>query len=391
MIPPGPFMSSLFPRFALMSGNFITGISVLAPAGMLHELSDGLGVTIRDAGLLVTYGAVILCFGSPILSWLTTRVGRRLLLSGTLAIVAAGHLASAFADSYAAILALRIGMLVVVALYTPQAASTIALIVPEKERPSALAFAFLGWSMAIAIGLPLITLLATQFGWRETYLAIGMAAAVAALLNMIALPHGLRGYPLSLQSFAEIARNKTLLLILLITLFQMSGQFSITIYMGPVLSRLADAGPAATGTFFSILGVAGFIGNIIATNIVGRLGVPRTLTIFMMSMVCGSLIWAIGGGILAAMAVGVFMLGLGVTSANSMQQARLVEVAPALASATVALNTSFLYFGQALGSASAGILFDHRFYRTIGFVAAGFFLSAFATFLLTELWRKRSQ
>lgn len=383
-------MSSLFPRFALMSGNFITGISVLAPAGMLHELSDGLGVTIRDAGLLVTYGAVILCFGSPILSWLTTRVGRRLLLAGTLAIVAAGHVASAFAESYAAILIFRIAMLVVVAIYTPQAASTIALIVPEKERPGALAFAFLGWSMAIAIGLPLITLLAAHLGWRETYIVIGLTAATAALLNVIALPGGLRGHPLSLQSFATIARNKTLLLILLITLFQMSGQFSITIYMGPVLSRLADTGPAATGTFFSILGVAGFIGNIIATNIVGRLGVPRTLTIFMMSMVCGSLIWAIGGGVLAAMALGAFMLGLGVTSANSMQQARLIEAAPALASATVALNTSFLYFGQALGSASAGILFDNGFYRVIGFVAAGFFLSAFATFLLTEVWRKRA-
>lgn len=384
-------MNHLLSRFALMSGNFITGISVLAPAGMLHELSDGLGVTIHDAGLLVTYGAVILCFGSPVLSWLTTRVGRRLLLTGTLVIVAIAHLASAFADSYLAVLLLRITMLVVVAIYTPQAASTIALIVPEKIRPSALAFVFLGWSMAIAVGLPIVTLLATQFGWRETYLAIGAAASVAALLNMIALPRGLRGYPLSLQSFTEIARNKTLLLILLITLFQMSGQFSITIYMGPVLQRLAGAGPTAAGTFFSILGIAGFIGNIAATNIVGRLGVPRTLTIFMMSMVCGSLFWALGGGVLAAMAVGVFFLGLGVTSANSMQQARLIEAAPALASATVALNTSFLYFGQALGSASAGILFEHGQYRAIGFVAAAFFVLAFVTFLVTEYWRQRPQ
>ena len=383
-------MSHQLSRFALMSGNFITGISVLAPAGMLPELSSGLGVTIRDAGLLVTYGAVILCFGSPVLSW-TTRMGRRMLLTGTLAIVAAGHLASAFADTYAAILLIRIAMLVVVALYTPQAASTIALIVPEKDRAGALAFAFLGWSMAIAVGLPLITLLATQFGWRETYLVIGVTAAAVALLNAVAIPRGLRGYPLSLQSFAEIARSKTLLLILLITLFQMSGQFSITVYMAPVLQRLADAGPGAAGIFFSILGVASLVGNIIATNIVGCLGVPRTLTIFMLSMACGSLIWAVSGGILPAMAIGMFLLGLGITSANSMQQARLIEAGPALASATVALNTSFLYFGQALGSASASILFDHGYYRAIGFVAVIFFLAAFATFRLTESWRKRHQ
>jgi DHA1 family inner membrane transport protein len=54
-------MTHLSSRLALMSGNFIIGLSVLAPAGMLNELSAGLGVTVRDIGLLVTYGAVILC------------------------------------------------------------------------------------------------------------------------------------------------------------------------------------------------------------------------------------------------------------------------------------------------------------------------------------------
>ncbi len=63
-------MKHLLSRFALMSGNFITGIAVLAPAGMLYELSDGLGVTIRDAGLLVTYGA-----GDPVLRFAGPVVG----------------------------------------------------------------------------------------------------------------------------------------------------------------------------------------------------------------------------------------------------------------------------------------------------------------------------
>jgi len=41
-----------FAPTALMLGNFVTGCSVLAPAGMLAELATGLDVTIRDAGLL---------------------------------------------------------------------------------------------------------------------------------------------------------------------------------------------------------------------------------------------------------------------------------------------------------------------------------------------------
>lgn len=362
----------------------MVGLCVLAPAGMLPELSAGLHVTIRDAGLLVTWGGVVLCIGSPVMSWLTANVGRRMLMSGALAVMAAGHLASAFADSYFAVLGLRLGMLVFAAIYTPQAASTIALIVSERERAGSLSFVFLGWSLALACGLPLITLSANEFGWRETYFAIGVLCALAALFNAAALPGGLRGHPLSLQSFVTIARSPTLVLILLITLFQMSGQFTVSVYMGPVLSQLAGSGPGAVGVFFSLLGGAGLIGNLAATSIVARIGVKRTLALFMLLMTGGAAIWAFGAGFLAVMGAGIFLMGLGITAANSMQQARLILAAPALAGATVALNSSVLYVGQALGSGAAGLLYAGEHYRAIGFMAVAFYLGAIAVFALSE-------
>jgi len=378
-------MTHLSSRLALLSGNFITGLSVLAPAGMLTELAAALHVTVRDIGLLVTYGAVVLCLASPLVSWLTARVGRRLLMSGTLAVVAAGHFLSASVDSYVAILGLRLAMLALVAIYTPQAASTMALIAQEKERPAAIAFVFLGWSLAIAVGLPLITMMTSHFGWRETYAAIGLAAAVSAALNFASLPSGLQGHPLSLQSFVDIGRNRTLILILLITLFQMSGQFSITVYMAALVQKVAGGGPAAAGILFTLLGVAGLIGNLAATRIVQFAGVNRTLGFFIMVMMAGGLTFSLGNGVLAVMAAGVFILGLGITAGNTMQQARLVTAAPLLATATVALNTSVLYVGQALGSGAAGILYQHEYYRAIGFVSVVFFALAFAVFTLSRV------
>ena len=67
-------------RFALTSlmlGNLTTGVSVLAPAGMLIELSNDLGVTVYQAGLLITLGAIVLGVGSPVTAWLTSRFERR--------------------------------------------------------------------------------------------------------------------------------------------------------------------------------------------------------------------------------------------------------------------------------------------------------------------------
>ena len=62
-----------FAPTALMLGNIVTGCAVLAPAGMLKELSDGLDVSIRNAGLLITFGAAVLCVASPVTAWLTGR------------------------------------------------------------------------------------------------------------------------------------------------------------------------------------------------------------------------------------------------------------------------------------------------------------------------------
>jgi DHA1 family inner membrane transport protein len=135
-----------------MLGNILTGCSVLAPAGMLMELSQGLDVTIRDAGLLITFGAVMLCIGSPVTAWLTGRIERRNLLTATLAVLALTNLASAFAPDYTTLMVIRLIMLAIGALYTPQAAGTAALIVPPEKRGSTIAYVFLGWSLAAAVG-----------------------------------------------------------------------------------------------------------------------------------------------------------------------------------------------------------------------------------------------
>jgi MFS transporter, DHA1 family, inner membrane transport protein len=373
-----------FSRIVLMLGNVVVGMTILGPAGMLAELATGLGVGIHDTGLLVTYGAVVLCIGSPIMAWVTTRIDRRVLLVATLAVLAIGQGLSALTPNYFAILLLRLIVLAFGAVYTPQAATTVALIVADRERPSAIAFVFLGWSIAIAGGLPLVTFIATNFGWQSVYGALALFAAIVAILLFVALPKGLKGASLSPQSFVAIARNARIVLILLVTLLQTSGQFTVFIYLAPLLKALTGAGAAIAGSFFAFYGVVGLIGNVVASGVVGALGTQKTLALFLGSMLVGLTLWSIGAGWLTAMGAGVFFWGFGFSAVNSMQQARLVAAAPDLASASVALNTSLLYTGQAIGSGIGGLLFAHEYFHVIGFVGVFFVASAFA--LLAAMW-----
>lgn len=373
-----------FAPTALMLGNIVTGCSVLAPAGMLGELSSGLGVSIRDAGLLITFGAIMLCVGSPVTAWLTGRIERRTLLTATLAVLALGNAASAFAPDYASLLAIRLIMLAVGALYTPQAAGTAALIVPPEKRGSTIAYIFLGWSLAAAIGLPLIALIASRYGWRAVYGGIGAIGCISFLLLAWRLPRGLTGTPVDLKTWADVGRNRLIMLLLLITTLQMSGQFVVFTFMGPLLTRLTQADADSIGLVFLLYGACGFIGIAFATRIVDSWGAYKSSLLFMALILTGISGWALSAGIYPLMACSVAIWGLGFASTNSMQQVRLVGAAPALASASVSLNTSVLYIGQAVGSAIGGVLYAGGWLHGSGYVAAGFVALALLTLMLTR-------
>jgi DHA1 family inner membrane transport protein len=374
-----------FAPTALMLGNFVTGTSVLGPAGMLSELASGLNVTIAVAGTLVTFGAVVLCICSPLTAWLTSRIERRTLLAFTLAVFALGNAASAFAPDYGTLLVIRLVMLAVRALFTPQAAGTAAFIVPAEKRGGTITYIFLGWSLAAALGLPMVTFLASRYGWQAAYLGIAVLAGFSFLLLAWRLPRGLVGEPVDLRTWIELGRNPLICVLLAVTILLTSGQFAILTYMGPLLTRLTQAVPDAIGLVFVTNGVFGVIGNMVASRLVDPWGSYRTSVLFVSFLVAGASIWALGAGNFAIMATGIAVLGIGFASVNSMQQIRLMGAAPAFGPAAVSLNTSGIYIGQAIGSASCGALYARDMLQTSGFVAVGFLALA----LIVVIWTGR--
>ena len=374
-----------------MVGNIVTGTSVFAPAAMLGELSGGLDVSVSTAALLVTFGAVVLCIGSPLTAWLTGRIERRTLLTGTLAVMALTNAASAFAPDFTSLLVIRLIMLGIGALYTPQAAGTGAMIVPVEKHGSTIAYIFLGWSVAAAIGLPLITFIASRYGWREAYGGIGALGCLSCVFLAWRLPGGLIGAPVDLKTWTSLGRNPMIALLLLITTLQMSGQFVVFTFMGPLLSKLTQAGPDAIGLVFAFYGVFGFIGIVVATRIVDSWGAYNTSLLFTSLLLAGVTGWALSAGIYSLMAGSVAIWGLGFASTNSMQQVRLVAAAPALAPASVSLNTSVLYVGQAIGSAIGGVLYARNLLYGAGYVSMGFVALALLTVMLTGVVHSRTK
>ena len=224
----------------------------------------------------------------------------------------------------------------------------------------------------------------SRYGWRSAYDGISVIGALSFLLLLWRLPAGLRGAPVDLKTWADLGRNPVIVVLLAITTLLMSGQFAVFTYMGPLLSKLTHVGSDAVGLVFALYGVCGFIGIAVVTNIVNSWG-PLKASVLSVSMVLAGVAgWALSTGFYPLMACSAAIWGLGFASSNSMQQVRLVAAAPTLASASVSLNTSFLYVGQAIGSAIGGLLYAHEFLYGIGYAGAAFVALGLITIILTR-------
>lgn len=377
-------MGMRFAAYALLLGNLIIGMTVMGPAAMIPQLTADLDVSVTRAAFLITAGAIVLCIGSPLVAWITNGIDRRRLLAASLAMIAVGQAGSALAPDMTVLLVLRVVSTAAAAIFTPQAASTIAMMVPEKERPGAISFVFLGWSLAAAGGLPLIAWSAGMFGWRPAFAGLGLGATIAAVFLWLSVPAGLRAPPMSLASWGTLFSNRLVVMLIAATAIGTVGQFTIFTYLAPLVAELATATPTMIAVLFAVFGISGFLGNLAATRAVGRIGAYSTSIACFSVMLAGALVFAAGAGSYAVMLVGGALWGSGFAASNSMQQARLAAAVPALAGAAIALNSSAIYVGQAGGSVLGGVLFDAGWLVAMGYAGAAFLVVATAVIRSTR-------
>ncbi len=263
---------------ALFAGNFIIGTGILLPAGMLNDLSAGLGVSPATAGILMVAGGIVIGFGAPLFATLTSSIDRRLLLAGSLVYYALGHALSALAPEFWSLLVIRALMVISAGIFTPQAAATVGLLVPPEKRAGAVAFIFIGWSLASVAGLPTGSLIGAFLGWRLAYAVMAILAVLAAILVWRSLPKGLHVGRLSLKAWRDVFFDPVLVIILLVTLASASWPVHRVQLSGAVIQ--GDAGRIAgphRRTFSQASASAGVIGNSLAAHFVARLGIDRLI------------------------------------------------------------------------------------------------------------------
>jgi predicted MFS family arabinose efflux permease len=333
----------------MMFGNIVIGTGVMVAAGVLNDIVASLSVSVATAGHLISGGAWVVCLGAPLFAALVAGWDRRKLLVGSLLWYGVWHALAALAPGFNSLNLLRSLALMSAAIFTPQAASCIGLLVPMHQRGRAITFVFLGWSVASVLGMPLGAWIGGTLGWRWSMGLIASLSWLGAAWLWRRMPDGVVPPALSVAAWRQTLSSRTLWVTLGVTVLSAGGQFVLFSYMAPYIHARFDTSPAQFSALLLGYGGMGFVGNALLSRYIDRVGASRAVLIALTCIACGMLMapWANSWLVMGAV---LMPWGLGVFASNSAQQARLVGQAPWLASASIALNTSAMYAGQALGA-----------------------------------------
>ncbi len=372
----------------LLFGNFVIGTGVMVVPGTLNELSASLQVSVASAGQLISAGAFMMAVAAPLFAAVAAGWDRRRLLALSLLWYGLLHLACALAESLAVLLPLRVLAVVAPAVFTPQAAACVGLLVPLEQRGRAITFIFLGWSVASVLGMPLSSFIGGTLGWRASFLLVAMLSTVGAAWVWRTLPDGIRPPSLSRAAWGQTLRSHALMLCIAVTVLSAAGQFVLFSYFAPYWDQRLGVTPGQLSLMFLAFGSFGLLGNVLMMRYIGRLGPDLAVLLGLGGIALSLVAWPLGATLLMSMLVSV-PWALGCFSTNSAQQARLVALAPDLASASVALNTSALYGGQALGAAIGGLLIAGGGFDWLSGAALVSVLAAMGTSVLAARMRTK--
>lgn len=338
----------------LFVGAFVMGCAEMLVVGLLDLIAADLAVSVPAAGALVSANALGLAIGGPLLTLVTTRLDRRVVLLSAMAVFVLANLLPALVADYPLFVLARVVIGAVQGLFIAAAMTTAtSLVVPERAG-SAMAVVISGFATASALGLPVGTLLGHAVGWRGSFLAVMAVGVVVLVLALDVLPsvptsHASRAVGQARHAFAP----RVLAVLTLCFLIFAAVQTWLT-YLVPFLEQVTGVSAAGVSAFLLAYGVATTVGsfgggrfadaNASRSLIVGTMGVTASLVAMRLS----------GGNMLLA-AVAVLGLGLFAMGMAPSMQHRVVSLAGPGAPLASSLPASAVNAGIAFGAYLGGV------------------------------------
>jgi predicted MFS family arabinose efflux permease len=270
------------------------------------------------------------------------------------------------------------------AVFTPQAAATMSMLVPAEERSTTLAKLMIGWAVGSVLGSPLNVLIGTHAGWRFAFGFIGIASGVMAILVWRFVPNGVKVPTLNLRSWIKIFQSPPLLWLTAATGLTNVGGMLMFGFIAVIAKAVLNIEGNAFAALMFLSGIGSLIGNLSSVKMLKSMSASSVAYKCAITAASVLILWPLCAGWVWVIFILQFIYSAGGAGFPAVQQSRLVAVAPTLASATIALNSSITYLGGATGASLGAIAINVVSPRYVAWVAVVFTLSALACSVVGE-------
>ncbi|MGB0834370.1 MAG: MFS transporter [Psychrobium sp.] len=349
--------------FALTLSAFAIGTTEFVIVGLVPTIAQDLGISLPSAGLLVSLYALGVAVGAPVLTALTGRWNRKLVLLALMALFVVGNLIAWQAPSYETLIMARIVTGLAHGVFF-SIGSTIAtgLVAKEKEA-SAIAIMFTGLTVALVTGVPLGTFIGQEFGWRATFLVVSMLGLIALIGSAFLVPSNLKQPKAAkVSEQLKVLTQPRLLLVYAMTAVGYGGTFTAFTYLAPILEQESGFASSAIGLIMLVYGVSVAIGNIWGGKLADNMGPIKALHIIFTALALVLLAFTFTAGSQIGAVLTVLIWGAFAFGNVPGLQVYVVQLAekytPNAVDVASGLNIAAFNIGIAFGSIVGGIIVE---------------------------------
>jgi len=255
--------------------------------------------------------------------------------------------------------------------FLPTANAVAASLVPIEKRGRALAMVTGGGTLAVALGAPAGTWIASIGNWRTTFLLTGLLAAMAFVGLLWGLPKGLPLGSTRLLDRFQVLRRPGVSFALTNSVLWAAGGFSFYSYIAPFLVHTLGFGSTGIAVMLAITGIGAALGTALggyATDRFGEGGVLLTCAVALTTILAGISFAARSYSPLVPAFIALWACAG--WAFGPAQQARLMRLAPDVAPVVLSLHASAVYAGIAIGSALGALTIQRHGIAAIGYTGS---------------------
>ncbi|MEO7314579.1 MAG: MFS transporter [Ginsengibacter sp.] len=347
---------NIFPWLVMIlmsSVTFVGILSELMPSGVLPLMMADLNITEVQTGNLVGYYAIASAiFAIPLIS-LTMQFNRKMLLLILLAGFAVSNIIAGLVYDYTTIIILRVIGGICAGVMWPMIAAYGMRLVDEKHHGKAIAVIMAGTTLGISVGMPVMTSIGNDYGWRTEFIGLGGFILLIALISFFALP-STPGEKLSKSSspFA-ILKIPAVLLILLLTLLGVIAHYGVYVYITSLVDEIQLAGGVESALLF--FGIGSLISVLLAIKYTDKH--LRLLTIIMFALLIISMaVFLLFGGTTGMGHFAFFLWGLSFGPLVTLLQAAVSRQVESAKDVATSVQSSVFNLSIMIASSVAGLL-----------------------------------